>query len=290
MALAQIPDVTFELELRAVNEALEKDGSDGIDHSHRPQAPIPFSPLSSPNLSSPTLSSTSQHAPDTEFLPRDSLTRHRPKFPNGFEYRAWLTTAFLSGYEAGVADLSTYHEAMTGPHSKKWKLGCNDEFHSLDANNTWKLILRPRDQTVLGGKWVFKTKRDSNGQVTRYKTRWVVQGFRQQYGVDFDETYASVVKSNSYKVLLAIATFFGWPVDHMDFITAFVNGVIGDHIVYVEQPLGYEVGVNLVYQLQKALYGLKQSPRIWYQLLHNFFISQGFVCTEADYSIFVSLA
>ena len=102
--------------------------------------------------------------------------------------------------------------------------------------------------------------RDSNGKIIRYKTRWVVQGFRRQYGVDFDKTYASIVKSNSYKVLFAIATFFGWPVDHMDFITAFLNGGIGDHIVYVEQPLGYEVDVNLVCQLQKALYGLKQSP------------------------------
>ncbi len=280
----------FEVEWGAVNEALENDGGDGIDHSHRPQAPILFSLLSSPNPSSPTLSSTSQHVPDTEFLPRDSRTRHRPKLPNCFEYIAWLATAFLSGYEAEVADPSTYHEAMTGPHSKEWKLGCDDEFHSLNVNNTWKLVPHPRDQTILGGKWVFKTKRDSNGPVTRYKTRWVVQGFCHQYGVDFDETYASVVKSNSYKVLLAIATFFEWPVDHIDFITAFLNRVIGNHIVYVEQPLGYEVGVNLVCQLQKALYWLKQSPRIWYQMLYHFLISQRFVYTEEDHSIFVSLA
>ncbi len=119
MAPAQIPDIPFEVGIRAVNEALENDGGDGIDNSHRPQAPIPFSSFSSPNPSSPTLSSTSQHAPDTEFLPRDSRTRHRPKLPNGFEYTAWLTTAFLSRYEAGVADPSTYHEAMTGPHSKE---------------------------------------------------------------------------------------------------------------------------------------------------------------------------
>lgn len=76
----------------------------------------------------------------------------------------------------------------------------------------------------------------------------------------------------------------------MNFITAFLNEAIGDHIVYVKQPLGYEIRVNLVCQLQKALYGLKQSPRIWYQLLPNFLILQGFVCTEADHSIFVSLA
>ncbi len=76
----------------------------------------------------------------------------------------------------------------------------------------------------------------------------------------------------------------------MDFTAAVLNGVICDLIVYVEQLLGYVVGVNLVYQLQKALYRLKQSPRIWYQLLHDFFISQGFTRTEVDHSIFVSFA
>lgn len=76
----------------------------------------------------------------------------------------------------------------------------------------------------------------------------------------------------------------------MDSITAFLNGIIEDHTIYVEQFLEYEIEVNLIYQLQKALYRLKQSPQIWYQLLHNFLILQGFVCTEADYSIFVSLA
>lgn len=89
-----------------------------------------------------------------------------------------------------------YHEAMIEPNSRESKLGCDDEFYSLNINNTWKLVLCPRNQTVLGGKWVFKTKQDSNSQVTWYKTRWVVQGFYQQYGVDFDKTYALVVKSN----------------------------------------------------------------------------------------------
>ena len=93
---------------------------------------------------------------------------------------------------------------------------------------------------------VFKTKRDYNGQVICYKTRWFVQRFCQQYGVYFNKTYALVVKSNSYKVLLAIATFFGWPVDHMDFITAFLNGALRDQTVYIKQPLGYEIVVNLV--------------------------------------------
>lgn len=179
---------------------------------------------------------------------------------------------------------------MTGPYSREWKLGYDNKFYFLDINNTWKLVSRSRNQIVLGDKWVFQTKQNSNVQVTRYKTWWVVEEFCQQYRVHFDETYASVIKWNFYKVFLAIATFFRRPVNQINFITAFFNRAIGDHIVYVEQRLEYEIGINLVCQLQKALYGLKFSPCIQYQLLHNFLISEKFVYTKADHGIFVFLA
>ena len=77
------------------------------------------------------------------------------------------------------------------------------------------------------------------------------------HGIDFDQIYTSVVKSNSYKVLLALATQLGWFVDHMDFVTSFLNGSIDRHNIFVEQPLTYEVGINLVCKLLKAFYGLK---------------------------------
>ena len=107
------------------------------------------------------------------------------------------------------------------------------------------------------------------------------------HGIDFDQTYASVVKSYSYKVLLVLAMQLGWSVDHMEFVTAFLNGCIDGHDVFVEQPLAYEVGINLVCKLLKALHGLKQPLRIWYQVLNDFFYINGFIRTEADRSIFV---
>lgn len=90
-------------------------------------------------------------------------------------------------------------------------------------------------------------------------------------------------------MLLALATYLGWAVDHIDFVTAFLNGSIDRHDIFVEQPLAYEVGINLVCKLLKALYGLKQLPRIWYQVLHDFLCTEGFAQTEADHTIFVCL-
>ena len=149
---AQDTNTPFDLELRAINEVLKNDGDDSINYSHQPQAFILLSPSTKSNFSSPTWSSTSLHEEDIEYLLRDSYTRQQPKFSNGFEYIAWLRTAFLSGYKTGVADPDTYHEAMIGSYCKKWKHGCDDKFHSLDINNTWKLVPHPKDQIVLGGK------------------------------------------------------------------------------------------------------------------------------------------
>jgi Reverse transcriptase (RNA-dependent DNA polymerase) len=84
-----------------------------------------------------------------------------------------------------------------------------EEFDSLIQNNTWKLLPLPNKRKALGGKWVYKRKRvvDSLGQLsTRYKARWVAKGFLQRHGVDFDQTWASVVRPMTYKALFAHAS------------------------------------------------------------------------------------
>jgi hypothetical protein len=97
----------------------------------------------------------------------------------------------------------------------------------------------------------------------------VVRGFTQIEGIDYFETFASVVKPMSYKALFAIAAAYDLEIEQMDVTTAFLYGDI-DTEVYVEQPHGYEDGTGRACLLKKALYGLKQSPRIWYQTLSSF--------------------
>lgn len=90
-------------------------------------------------------------------------------------------------------------------------------------------------------------------------------------------------------MLLALATHLRWVVDHIDFVTTFLNGSIDGHDIFVEQPLAYKVGINFVYKMLKALYGLKQSPRIWYQVLHDFLCTEEFARTKADHNILACL-
>src|SRR5216117_1988686 len=105
----------------------------------------------------------------------------------------------------------------------------------------------------------------------RYKTRWVAKGFIQRYDVDFDQTWASVMRLMSYKALYAWACANNWHIRQGDVKTAFLNEVITEEI-YAEQPTDFQItqsSAPLVCLLNKALYGLKQSPRIWYQRIRT---------------------
>ncbi|GJX48459.1 retrovirus-related pol polyprotein from transposon TNT 1-94 [Tanacetum coccineum] len=120
-------------------------------------------------------------------------------------------------------------------------------------------------------KWVFKNKLDENGIVSRNKARLVAQGYNQQEGIDYDETYAPVARLESIRILLAIACANDFKLYQMDVKSAFLNGFINEE-VYVAQPPGFIdfQKPNYVYKLKKALYGLKQAPKAWYDRLKAF--------------------
>ena len=159
------------------------------------------------------------------------------------------------------------------------------EHESLTDNETWSLVARPTDKRILSGKWIYKLKRGlSSGEVLRYKAHWVVRGFEQTEGTDYNETFASVVKPMSYK--FAIAAALDLELEQMDVKTAFLYGDI-DGEVYVEQPPEFDDGTGLVCKLNKALYGLKQAPTIWYQTLATYLEALGFHPLTSDVGIFV---
>ncbi|RYC76970.1 hypothetical protein BFJ63_vAg20155 [Fusarium oxysporum f. sp. narcissi] len=143
------------------------------------------------------------------------------------------------------------------------------EIDSIKENGVYTLANLPPDRKALRGKWVFKLKRGANEEILRFKARYMVRGFEQQEGIDYNETFASVVKPMTYKAIFAIAATLDLELGQMDVKTAFLYGKI-DEEIYVEQPEGFDDGTERVWKLRNALYGLKQSPRIWYQTLSLF--------------------
>ena len=185
----------------------------------------------------------------------------------------------------------TYKEAMADSYRKMhWQMTMEEEVDSLTTNKTWTLVDLPSNAHALGGKWVYKAKRGPAGEVVRHKARWVVRGFEQQEGIDFNETFASVVKPMSYKAIFALAAALDWDLEQIDVKTAFLYGDV-EETIYVLQPTGFEAkgrGKNKVCKLKKALYGLKQSPRVWYNTLAAYLKELGFEPIAADLSVFTN--
>ena len=149
-----------------------------------------------------------------------------------------------------------------------WVIAIQEELEEFERNKVWRLVPRPAGKSIIGTRWVFHNKLDDSGVVIRNKARLVAQGYNQQEGIDYDETYAPVARLEAIRLLIAFASHKGFKLFQMDVKTAFLNGTLQEE-VYVKQSPGFEDPAHPghVYFLDKALYGLKQAPRAWYDCL-----------------------
>lgn len=163
-----------------------------------------------------------------------------------------------------------------------WKATMLAEFLALLKNKTWILTTLPPGKNLIGCTWVFKLKYHLSGVIARHKARLVAQGFSQQPGFDFNETFSPVVKPTTIRLTLSLAMSLGWYVTHLDVNNAFLNGDL-EQDIYMKQPVGFEQGgQHLVCKLKKAIYGLKQASRTWFYTVHYVLISLVFSQSKAD--------
>ncbi|GJY03468.1 retrovirus-related pol polyprotein from transposon TNT 1-94 [Tanacetum coccineum] len=118
---------------------------------------------------------------------------------------------------------------------ESWIVAMQEELNQFIANDIWELVPQPKNMTIIGTKWVFRNKLDENGVVSRNKARLVAQGYNQQEGIDYDETYAPVARLESIRILLAYACALDFKLFQMDVKSAFLNGFINEE-VYMAQP------------------------------------------------------
>jgi len=188
------------------------------------------------------------------------------------------------------ADPVSYQEAIVHPRfGQKWSDAVDEKLRSLAENSTWDYVgLKdvPAGVTPISSKWVFKTKELPGGGI-RYKTRLVIQGFEQQVGVDFDETFIPVAKLQSLCMRLALAAVHDWEIEQMDIVTAFLNPKV-DSDVYMALPQGIETDKPQVCKLRKSLYRLKQAPRLWYEHIDHFLRLLGLQRCEYDPNVYLA--
>ena len=180
---------------------------------------------------------------------------------------------------------NTQKQAMAADDAERWREAIDEEMNALRRNETWTVVPRPNDRSIVGSRWVFKVKHDAEGSIERYKARVVAKGFSQIPGTDFEETYAPVVRFDSLRLLLALAAQNNWDVVQVDVRSAFLHGKL-DRDIYIEIPDGFKES-NMVYKLQKCIYGLKQSPLVRYLTLKTALVKYGFVPTSFHPCVFV---
>ncbi|GJV87271.1 retrovirus-related pol polyprotein from transposon TNT 1-94 [Tanacetum coccineum] len=184
-----------------------------------------------------------------------------------------------------VVEPKTYKDALT---QSCWIEAMQEELNEFERLRVWELVPRPDKVMVITLKWIYKVKLDELGGILKNKARLVAHGYRQEEGIDFEESFAPVARLEAIRIFLAFAAHMNMVVYQMDVKTAFLNGNLREE-VYVSQPDGFvdPDNPNHVYKLKKALYGLKQAPRAWYDMLSSFLLSQDFFKGSMDPTMFI---
>jgi hypothetical protein len=162
-----------------------------------------------------------------------------------------------------------------------------EELCALEANKTWDVIDCPAGVIPLGCKWVYSIKVKSDGSLDRYKARLVALGNNQEYGVNYEETFAPVAKMTTICTILAIAASQNWDLHQMDMKNAFLHGDLKEDL-YMRPPAGLlSTPTSAVCKLRRSLYGLKQAPRAWYEKFTSTLFKFALHKSKYDASLFL---
>ena len=185
-------------------------------------------------------------------------------------------------------DPLTYAEAMSCSNRAQWRTACAEEMEQFVCQNIFNIVPKPEGCKVVDCKWVFKMKLGPDGQVKHYKARLVAKGFSQVKGINFNETYSSVVGHSTVQTLLALTCANSWHIHQMDAKSAFLNRDLKEEI-YMKIPPGQDRPEEHVWWLRKALYNLKQVSQEWYTKVHKVMVGLRYKISVADKCVFTHI-
>jgi hypothetical protein len=156
--------------------------------------------------------------------------------------------------ETNLFCLYSDHEPLTFQEVVEedcWRFAMEEELHAIQKNNTWELTTLPSNQKAIGVKWVYKIKHTAEGEVSRYKARLVDKGYKQKYGIDYEEVFAPVARLDTVRLLIVLVAHHNWKIYQLDVKSDFLNGIL-EQEVYVQQPEGFiiEGEESKVYRLK----------------------------------------
>ena len=197
-------------------------------------------------------------------------------------------------------DEPSIREALNGEEREAWCDAIEAELTQMEKVNTWVPVIPPPDANIIPSLFVFRRKRNNTGSIVRYKARLVVKGFKQQFGVDYFDTFAPTVRAPTLRILLSFAAQMGAAIHQCDIKNAYLNSRLQDNIsLYSELPPKYESFRQLPPDLKDkprvvskwlvSVYGSKQGAHDWYAEVKNFFIKRGYSISAADEAVFFKI-
>jgi hypothetical protein len=204
------------------------------------------------------------------------------------------TTSFMTLLDkpASIPPPSTLGKAKLSAWWGGYEKAIHEEIDNLEKLECWEYVSWkdiPKGANILRSKLVFDDKREADGKLIKFKARMVAMGYTQIFGIDYVDTFASVVVSKSFRILLAI-----WNLDpnfsflHWDVKQAFINAPI-EETIYVYPVKGFEKPgkEGEILKLKKALYGTKQAANAWQKFLKSIIFETGAVQHPKDECVFI---
>nr|GEZ73876.1 retrovirus-related Pol polyprotein from transposon TNT 1-94 [Tanacetum cinerariifolium] len=251
--------------LISLTEADEFHQEDSADFDGNAQF-VPFNPLSYEAIMAPEPSNVQnfhQVQPSTHFWKKDRPLDQVISDPSKpvMTHQRLNTDSEVCMYALTVStnEPNNIKEAMAN-HS--WIESMQDELSQFERFQVWELVPRPEGKNIINLKWLWKNRCDVENTIVQNKTRLVTKAYRQEEGIDFEESFSHVAHLEAVWMFIAYAAHKNITIFQMDVKTAFLNGLLKEE-VYVSQPEGF-IDLefpNHVYRLKKALYSLKQAPR-----------------------------
>ncbi|KAL8132289.1 hypothetical protein AgCh_007965 [Apium graveolens] len=191
------------------------------------------------NIQLPKSSRTvKNHPPDNLLTDLDQGISTRSRFHNLCAFYAFVAEFEPKNAQEVVAD-------------EHWSVAMQEELNQFERCDVWELVPPPQDAKIIGTRWVFKNKKDEDGNIIRNKARLVAQGYNQQEGIDYNETYAPVARLEAIRILMAFAAHKKFKLYQMDVKSAILNGYLKEE-VFVKQPPSFihEKYPNYIYKLK----------------------------------------
>ena len=238
-----------------------------------------------------------------QVLPVHPPTPHTLPFGDAARNKVWLAAVSDSKVDANLLasidmlqpDPAHRGAAMASNFRPFWLTAEQEEWAGLwqrKCFKVWKRADLARNDRIFTSRYVYKLKRDAiTGKVSRFKARLIVQGFKMQQDVDYNDTFSPTPGSTATRVVVSIATAEDMELHSVDFTQAFIQadrlpeGVNGRFFVTPPPGSPHANQTGIVYEVLRPLYGVPSSPRALHKTLDSYFKSEGFVNVGFEESV-----